>query len=127
MAERYGTLSDAEIISSMLDRGYIVTVLNYFNNKKAKSPDLDWSVQQLRKPITSGNYFNDESKVPVAYYGENFVAPAGCDVSLANVFWEADKHAADGTLEKIVETWNNDFRSYYNASGSKIKERIIRY
>ncbi|MBQ3017299.1 MAG: Ig-like domain-containing protein [Clostridia bacterium] len=111
MAERVGTDSDTKIITSMLERGYIVTVFDYLNNSKAVSPDLDWSAQLLRSSITTGTYF-DNSSIPEGEYPESFVAPAGCNVSLGNVFWEADKHGADGTLEKIVETWNNDFRSY---------------
>ena len=41
---------------------------------------------------------------------ETLVVPSGYDVSFGNVYWEFDKHGADGTLEKIVEIWNNDFR-----------------
>ena len=109
--ERVGTDTDTNIIRSMLERGYIVAVLDYLNSSAAKSPDLDWSAQLIRKPIRQGEYFNG-GVIPEGEYTENFVAPAGCNVSLGNVFFEADKHAADGTLEKIVETWNNDFRSY---------------
>ena len=42
---------------------------------------------------------------------ESFVCPAGCDVLLNAVFWEIDKHSTDGTLEKIVENWNSDFKA----------------
>ena len=44
MAERTGTDSDDEIIRSMLERGYIVTVADYKNNIRAVSPQLDKSV-----------------------------------------------------------------------------------
>ncbi|MBQ4266666.1 MAG: hypothetical protein IJB93_00605, partial [Clostridia bacterium] len=34
---------------------------------------------------------------------ENFLVPSGYNVLLNQVFWEIDKHSAEGTLEKIVE------------------------
>ena len=49
--ERIGALSDTEIISSMLERGYIVSVLDYKNDPRAISPDLDWSAQTVREDI----------------------------------------------------------------------------
>ncbi|MBE6635453.1 MAG: hypothetical protein E7617_04560 [Ruminococcaceae bacterium] len=113
---RTGTETDVNIIRSMLERGYIVTVFDYLNHAKAVSPAIDWSVQLLRKNTSQGKYFNG-GVIPTGTYPETFVAPAGCNVSLGNVFWEADKHGADGTLEKVVETWNNDFRAYH---GEKI-------
>ena len=109
-AERIGTKTDAEIISSMLERGYIVTVADYLNNEKAISPALDWSLQGIRTKLIAGDYFNSSYLPKTSKYSETFVVPAGYDVSLNNVFWEIDKHGADGTFEKIVEIWNVDFR-----------------
>ncbi len=118
--ERIGTKTDVEIIGSMLERGYIVSVFDYKNNSKAVSPGLDWSAQTVRKEFLSGKFFTDTAKIPSGKYYDNFVVPAGYDISYANVFWEADKHAADGTLEKIVENWNTDFRNY-----NSIENKII--
>ena len=109
MVERIGTDGDTDIIRSMLDRGYVVVVLDYLNNKKATSPELDWSVQNLREKVKNKEYFTD-SIFPSGIYYDNYIVPAGYDVSLNNVFWEADKHGTEGSLEKIVEVWNNDFK-----------------
>ena len=54
--ERIGTDSDVNIITSMLERGYIVVIFDYLNNDKAKTPDLDWSVQKIRDKVTDGTY-----------------------------------------------------------------------
>lgn len=108
--ERIGTDSDVSIISSMLDRGYIVVIFDYLNNAKAKSPDLDWSVQALRAKVTDGTY-PSSSGLPKGAYNNNMVVPAGYNIEFSHVFWEIDKHSADGTLERIVEVWNNDFRA----------------
>ena len=110
-AERVGTDSDVEIIKSLLDRDFIVVVVDYLNNSKAKSPNLDWSAQEIRRYINVGNHISEADCIPKGGYKESFVVPAGCNVSVNNVFWEADKHGADGTIDKIVETWNNDFRA----------------
>lgn len=112
--ERIGTDSDVDIIKSMIDRGYIVTVLDYKNNAKAVSPDLDFSLQAVRASVVAGKHFADKTVFASGSYYNSFVVPSGYDVSPHHVFWEIDKHATDGTLEKIVEYWNNDFRAWNN-------------
>ena len=110
--ERIGKKTDTEIISSMLERGYVVMVADYLNSDKAVSPALDNSVSMIRTNMRNGNGdFFDSSIFPKDDYYEIHVCPAGYDVLLDEIFWSADKHGADGTLEKIVEIWNTDFRS----------------
>lgn len=107
---RIGTLSDERIIEGMLKRGFVVTVLDYLGNEKACTPAIDWSVQKVRNRIINGDFFSDIPSFPSGKYSETLVVPSGYDVHYNNVFWSIDKHGADGTLEKIVEIWNNDFR-----------------
>lgn len=110
-AKRFGTVCDAEIVSGMLSRGYIVTVLDYLGSDKANvGYMLDLSVQGIRQRIMKGEMFAGIDCMGKGAYPETLVVPAGCDASYGNVYWEFDKHASDGTLEKIVEIWNNDFR-----------------
>jgi hypothetical protein len=111
--ERIGKKTDVEIIESLLDRGYIVQIFDYLNSDKAVSPDLDWSTQKLRQKSKSGSYFTDNTYLKAGTYYDTILIPAGYDVSLSNVFWETDKHGADGDLEKIVENWNTDLRSWF--------------
>ena len=108
--ERIGTESDEKIISRMLDRGYVVTLLDYMNSPLAKVPRLDLSVQGIRRRLMDGEFFEGCDVFPNGKYTETIVVPAGYDVSYNNVFWSFDKHGADGDLEKITEIWNNDFR-----------------
>ncbi|MBE6607747.1 MAG: hypothetical protein E7633_04265 [Ruminococcaceae bacterium] len=117
MVERIGRASDEEIISGMIDRGYIVTVLDYLGNDNAKFPKIDMSVQTIRQSVIAGEYFKDLKGFNAGRYPETLVVPAGYDISYGNVYWEFDKHGSDGTLEKIVEIWNNDFRG---TSGEKL-------
>ena len=110
-AKRVGTLSDSEIVSGMLKRGHVVTVLDYLDGKKAPAGYmLDLSVQGIRQKIMKGELFATVDALGQGSYPETLVVPSGCDASYGNVYWEFDKHGADGTLEKIVEIWNNDFR-----------------
>lgn len=110
---RVGTESDTKIVQSLLDRGYIVLVLDYRNNEKAVSPALDWSVQKMIEGISSGNLFPDDAILQRdGVYQDTLVLPAGYDVLLNAVYFELDRHCTDGTLEKIVNVWNNDFRKY---------------
>ena len=111
--ERVGTDSDVSIITSMLDRGYAVAVIDYLENAKASSHAIDWSIQLIRTKLSAGDFFKDCSGFATGTYKEIFVCPAGYDVSLSNVYWEIDKHSSDGTLEYIVEVWNEDFRSVF--------------
>ena len=39
--ERIGTDTDTSIIKDMLDRGFMVVILDYLNSSRAVSPDLD--------------------------------------------------------------------------------------
>ncbi len=119
MAERIGTDSDEDIITSMLERGYVVAVLDYLNNEKAVSPALDYSVQAFRSKIIDKTYLTD-SVFPNGTYQATQIVPAGYDVRLNGVFWELDKHGSDGTFEKIVDTWNDDFRYYH-------KDKVVRW
>ena len=109
--ERVGTDSNESIIASMLDRGYAVVVLDYMNQAKPQHPYLDNSVQAFTTKIKDGRLFPKGGVFPESgTYKEIFVVPSGYDVLLNQVFWEVDKHAVDGSLEKIVENWNGDFK-----------------
>ena len=110
MVERIGTDSDITIIQSMIDRGFIVVLFDYLNSEKAVSPALDWSVQGMRAKITNGAYLSETAGIATGNYYNNMVVPAGYNIDFNLVFWEIDKHGADGTFDKIVEIWNNDFR-----------------
>ena len=110
--ERIGTDPDASIIKSMVERGYAVAVLDYLNNAKATGEALDYSAQLLRGKLGEGAFFADKTVFPAGTYRDNLLVPAGYDVLMNEVFFELDKHGTDGTLEKIVNVWNNDFRLY---------------
>lgn len=118
---RNGTKSDTEIIGSMLDRGMVVTVLDYKNHKKATGADLDWSAQSFIGRMKGGEFYQDPNLLPSGSYNECFLVPSGCDILTDMVIWEIDKHSSVGTMERIVYVWNTDFR------GPKKGDTIIKW
>ena len=108
--ERVGRESDVNIISDLLSRGFAVVTVDYLGNSRASGSALDWSSQEVRKSIIDGSCFTDKTVFPEGTYKDTYVLPAGYNVTPFATFWSIDEHGADGTLERIVEVWNNDFR-----------------
>lgn len=103
--ERVGTDTDEQILTDLINRNYLVTVSDYKNNSKANDPySLDWSIYKvLDQAVTGwrgGAQANTESRI---------VLPAGYNVTTDEVFFELDKHGADGSFQRIIDVWNNDF------------------
>lgn len=132
--ERVGTDTDVEIMQSMLDRGFIVGVVDYKNNTLATGTALDFSIQIIRnKLIVKGNYLTN-SIFPSGTYRKYFVVPSGHNVLSDQVFWEADKHSSSGTLEEIVDIWNSDFKgilgsryvkwTYTDDQGNTVRKKV---
>ena len=113
--ERVGTDSNKTIITDMLSKGYMVVVVDYLNNPLATGHALDDSAQMASQHVKFGHWIQGNSKISAvtnwdSRYFKTYVCPSGYNVLLDQVFWSIDKHSADGTLEKIVENWNTDFK-----------------
>ena len=109
--ERVGTDSDVKIIESLLDRGYVVAVVDYQNDERAVTPDLDWSLQTLRKtllnPTTMVEYL---SETPLSLHQEkSYALPAGYNIEREVEYFNFADSAVVGTLERVVEIWNGDY------------------
>jgi len=113
---RIGQDDNKTIIQSMLNKGYAVIVLDYLGSSKAVSPAIENSAQAFRSSLRTGKILST-TVFAEGDICENFLVPSGYNVLLHQVFWEIDKHSAEGTLEKIVENWNSDFRA---TKGSKL-------
>ena len=107
--ERVGTDSDLKIVNELVnDKNCIVVVIDYKNNPLSVCPDLDWSVQGIRTNANNAKYFKSAS-IPYKK-GYTYVVPSGYNITLDEFYWAIDKHGADGTLDYIVNVWNNDFK-----------------
>lgn len=109
--ERVGTDSDVKIIESLLEREYVVTVVDYQNDERAVTPALDWSLQTLRKTLL------DPQKMPT-YLAEkalplhnekSYALPAGYNIEREVEYFNFADSAVVGTLEHIVDIWNGDY------------------
>ena len=106
---RAGTDSDRDIVKSMLDRGYIVTVADFGDDENATTPKIDWTINALIQKIKAGEYLEGDCFAK-GFYVNTYIVPAGHNLSINNIFWEIDKYSVVGTLEKIVYNWNTDLR-----------------
>ena len=126
--ERIGQSSDAEIVKSLLDRGFFVLALDYKNAKEACGTALDWSTQDIRaqllggknyagtKTYTAGTYSDGKLTGAALSTGISYVLPAGYDIAYNIPYFSYDKHGTAGLLEEIVAVWNNEFKSIFRAS-----------
>lgn len=106
---RTGTDSDVEIVTSMLSRGYVVTVADFGDNEDATSPKIDWTIDALIQKIKNAECFAGDF-FEAGFYYNSYIVPSGHNLSIGNVFWQIDRHSVVGTMEKIVYNWNTDLR-----------------
>lgn len=123
--ERIGTDTDEKIVRSLLDRGYFVLVLDYMNASVACGTDLDWSIQDIRqqliggssldgkKTYTAGTYSDGKLTGATASTSQCYILPAGYDIVYGISYFSYDQHGSAGLFERIVEIWNNDFKSVW--------------
>ena len=103
--ERIGTGTDYDIVYDLIvNKKMTVVVIDYLNNEKSVSPDLDWSIQKIRTSMVSGKHMNDTA------YNKDYLAilPAGYTIEMGIVYWSYDKHGLAGEFEYFVDNWNTD-------------------
>ena len=102
--ERIGTDSDVDIIKSLLLEGYIVLVVDYLNEKRARTPDLDWSLQKVR--THTAEFVGD-----LLFWAEyDYIVPAGYTIRRGVQYFNYVESGVDGVLECMVEIWNIDLK-----------------
>ncbi len=103
------------ILNDLLDEGYIVVTLDYQNHPKAVTPNLDWSVHNLRQSMkvhTGGMAFDRY---------ETYIVPDGYMLARNIVFYDIGENGRVGTLEQIVDIYNGS--KFRDAKGSKIPNK----
>ena len=112
-AREVGRGDTMDILNSLLDEGYIVVTVDYKNNPKATTPDLDWSLFTLRKGID--NYLGGLTHAKFDIY----VVPDGYMLARNILFYDYAEHAKKGTIERIISIYNTDAK-FREAKGSRI-------
>jgi len=107
--ERIGQEPDLPILMDYIKQHYIVITMDFENNKNAVSPNFDKDMHNFFQGIyanKSESIFAPRNMTPRKY--RTFFLPAGCRVATDLVYWELDKHGANGTLEYIMGMFNRD-------------------
>jgi len=105
--ERIGQEPDAPILLHYLNQRYIVITVDFENDPRAVSPFFDKDLHDLFSAIYSRNTPSLLDRLEPREF-RCFFLPAGCRVATDLVFWELDKHGANGTLEYIMDFYNRE-------------------
>jgi acetyl esterase/lipase len=107
--ERIGQEPDAPILLHYLNQRYIVITIDFENDPRAVSPFFDKDLHDLFSAIYGSDTVSllEDARLEPREY-RCFFLPAGCRVATDLVFWEIDKHGANGTLEYIMEFYNRE-------------------
>lgn len=116
---RYGTDSDVNIITDLLSQGYVVMVVDYKNEKRAATPDLDWSLQLVR---TTYKTYTGSLDIWKDY---NYILPAGYSIKRGVQYFNYIQSGADGTLDYIKEVWNVDLKGTTDAAKGRPDTVIV--
>jgi hypothetical protein len=112
--ERIGNEPDASILTDYIQKKFIVITIDYGNEPTATSPHFDDDLDKMMKAVYG---FHTESLLEGTKLRPKefrcFFLPAGYRVATDLSYWEIDKHAAFGTMEFIMQSYNEDIVSKY--------------
>jgi hypothetical protein len=107
--ERIGQESDLSILSDYIQKKYIVITVDFGNDILAVSPRFDKDLYEIFRAVYGykmESLLKGLDIVPKEY--RCFFLPGGYRVATDLVYWEIDKHAAFGTMEYIMDSYNED-------------------
>jgi hypothetical protein len=107
--DRIGQESDLSILSDYIQKKFIVITVDFGNDKLAVSPRFDKDLHEIFKAVygyKTESLLKGLNIVPKEY--RCFFLPEGYRVATDLVYWEIDKHAAYGTMEYIMNSYNED-------------------
>jgi hypothetical protein len=107
--ERIGQEADLPILSDYIRKRFIVITADYGNDPKAVSPAFDKDLNEILRGVfgfKTASLLEGLNLKPREY--RCFFLPEGYRVATDLVYWEIDKHAAFGTLEFIMQSYNED-------------------
>ena len=113
-AKEVGKEDTLTILQDLLDEGYIVVTLDYIDDPRATTPNLDWSIQNIR--------MNIRSYIPKALTydtAEIYVVPDGYRIARNIVYYDFAENSRKGTLDRIIKVYNTD-SGFRSSKGAKI-------
>ena len=102
---KVGTEEDLEIVKDLLSEGYVVVVLDYLNNPLAVSPEIEHSIQAVRKQLPE--ILEAIGEVDVTR--RSYVLPSGYRIARNIEYFDIRKHAYIGALQEAVDQWNTQY------------------
>ncbi len=107
--ERIGQESDLSILGDYINKNFIVITADFGDDKLAVSPGFDNDLWEMFKAVygfRTASLLEGLSLYPKEY--RCFFLPEGYRVATDLVYWEIDKYAAYGTMEYIMNSYNED-------------------
>ena len=107
--ERIGQEDDLSILTDFIKKKFIVITLDFGNDPKAVSPSFDNDINEVYSAVfgyKTKSLLQDIHLIPKEY--RCFIIPEGYSVATDLVYWEIDKHGVYGTLEYIMNSYNED-------------------
>jgi hypothetical protein len=101
--ERLSSESDSQIVSDLIQQGYIVIVADFENDPNAFSPYFDEDLHDIFKGVYD-NILLGLDAVPIPY--QCYFLPAGYRIQRNVEFWDIQKNGWVGTMEHVVKTYN---------------------
>ncbi len=96
-------------MSDYIQKNFIVITVDFGNDPLAVSPGFDKDLHEIFKAVygyKTESLFKGLDIIPKEY--RCFFLPEGYRVATDLVYWEIDKHAAFGTMEYIMNSYNED-------------------
>jgi hypothetical protein len=107
--ERIGQESDFSILSDYIQKKFIVITVDFGNDKQAVSPHFDMDLLEIFRAVYGYKTESLFKGLNLATKGFRcFFLPEGYRVATDLVYWEIDKHAVYGTMEYIMQSYNED-------------------
>jgi len=106
-AERIGLEPDEDILCDYVNQGYFVITVDYLNDARAISPWLEQDLYLFHRMI-----YGFQTKSLFAgkgfrlHYCRCFFLPAGYRFLENVVYWQMDKHGANGTVDYLIDSYN---------------------
>ncbi len=107
--ERIGQESDLSILNDYIQKKFIVITVDFGDDKLAVSPRFDKDLHDIFRAVygyKTDSLLSGLNILPKEY--RCFFLPEGYRVATDLVYWELDKHAAFGTMEYIMNSYNED-------------------
>ena len=118
--ERIGQESDVSIVGDYINQGFVVVVVDYLDDPRAASPNIEHSLAKLREHYMVNKTGFSGTKISVRKNYAYFL-PAGYRVERDIVYWEQDIHASYGTMNYIVKVWNEYIAGKKKVNGELAK------